>query len=338
MRAFIPRGAQMKYILILSVALLLLTVKQAQAKSYTVKRGDTLASIARSYYGEPVFGPKGSINKIYKMNPWSKAAGSALEPGQKLLLEDKTAPEAVTEIEAPPSPKVKTEEPHEQKAEVLPAPVLKTVEPAEPVAILPPAAEIKTELHEVPHSNQAAHHHELPESQPESQSESQSESHNYFSIIPSYSLINQKAIDVASGNGYSLGANSYGVELGWDHWWNESFSTLLTYSIVQENSSATNDVTGEKVLNPMILSQVELALLNKITRRLRMGLGAGYSDHLFLENVADRPVNPSIYKVAFWNPFFTGELTTYESESFEFLFNFKIGALPALDRQIKNQR
>ncbi|MBC7372190.1 MAG: LysM peptidoglycan-binding domain-containing protein, partial [Bdellovibrionaceae bacterium] len=75
----------------------------AEAKTYVLKKGETLASVARSYYGEPVFGPKGSILKIYKLNAWAKTNPSLVQPGQEVILEDKenkTVQESVAAIQA----------------------------------------------------------------------------------------------------------------------------------------------------------------------------------------------------------------------------------------------
>ena len=298
----------------------------AQAKTtYILKKGDTLASVARSYYGEPVFGPKGSINKIYKLNSWAKAVSTSLEPGQKLVLEDK-------------SQSLESEE-TASAATVVPAPIAPpTAEPVAPgtdskSAILPLAGEeekLKTE--EMQH--QAAHSpltHENPANallhEPHKEHE---QHHNYFSVIPSYSQITQTATDAASGVAYSLSSTvSVGIELGWDHWWNESFSTLLTYSISQVKSTSTSALTGEAVLGPTTINRLEVAFLNHVLPRFRFGMGASYGDHLFLENFSDTPANPKIYKATFWNPFLAGELTMHESERYECLLNLKLSELPA---------
>ncbi len=285
------------------VLLFLIVSPFAQADTYIVKKGDTLASVARTYYGEPVFSPRGTINRIYRLNSWAKAAGSALEPGQKIILEANL-------VET--SEKVAGAITQEPEALISSPPI---VQPLPSPTPMPPA--VSAVLAPPPHEE---HHYEPVEPQERSR--------NYFSIIPSYSRVNQKAFDVASGNGYSLFANSFGAELGWDHWWNETLSTILTYSITQISSQATSDLTGAKILDPMTLGEIELAFLNKVGP-LRLGLGAAYGDHLFLETVGNIPVDPTIYKTAFWNPFIMAELTAFESERFEGLINVKVSALPA---------
>ena len=294
----------------------------AQADTYIVKKGDTLASVARTYYGEPVFGPRGTINKIYRLNSWAKAAGSTLEPGQKITLEGNLA--ATSE-------KVAVEPIPEPEA-FIPAPPI--VQPPPAPTPQPPAVSAVLSLPPEEHAERVeAHHETLPKPLPREEHhyepvEPHEHSRNYFSIIPSYSLVNQKAFDAASGNGYSLYANSFGAELGWDHWWSESFSTIFTYNISQISSQATSDLTGAKILDATTIREVELSLLNKVGP-LRLGLGAAYGDHLFLETVGNIPVDPTIYKTAFWNPFFMAELTAFESERFEWLLNVKVSALPA---------
>lgn len=70
------------------------------AKIHILKKGETLASVARAYYGEPVFGPRGSILKIYIMNPTLKLNPNLVEPGFKVVLEDKVTETAEVEEQA----------------------------------------------------------------------------------------------------------------------------------------------------------------------------------------------------------------------------------------------
>src|SRR3954471_21221752 len=76
----------MKHILTICCILIGFVTTTTFAATYIVKKGDTLANIARKRYGEPVFGPKGTINKILKQNPNLKM-NVGLEPGQKINLE-----------------------------------------------------------------------------------------------------------------------------------------------------------------------------------------------------------------------------------------------------------
>jgi LysM repeat protein len=293
----------------------------AQAKTYVVKKGETLASVARSYYGEPVFGPKGSINKIYKMNPWAKSS-VVLKPGQELVLEDKAVTQAPSQEEAqepaPPPPPIHAPAP-------LPAPEEKAVEmsenkpapPPPPPPMTPPPPPREEPLPPPPHPPvERAEHEDLPR--------------NYISIIPSYSQVNQTATETASGASFTLDrTQTYGAELGWDHWWNPSFSTLLTYSLTQIKSTSVSPATGMNILDSTNLNRAELALLNRVMPRLRLGFGAAYGDHLFLETLGATPQDPTIYKTAFWNPFVAAEITAVEREAWELLLNLKVSALPA---------
>ena len=58
------------------------------AKDHSLKKGETLATLARTYYGEPVFGPKGSLKKILALNPQLKGNPNAVEPGQVIHIDD----------------------------------------------------------------------------------------------------------------------------------------------------------------------------------------------------------------------------------------------------------
>ncbi len=316
-----------------------LSANLLQAKTYILKKGDTLANVARGYYGEPVFGPKGSIKKIYKLNPWTKAKNLILEPGQELILEDKEAAHEKDDNVKVAAPAVVIPPPA-QHIESVPV-------PAQPVAKVEKehlesakaTASPDSELHEAPakETHQETHPeqkhqmaHESAHTEHQAHSEHGEETHNYWSIIPSYSQVTQAATEVASGKGYSLsGVTTLGVELGWDHWWNSSLSTILTMNISQMSSTSANNTATSGQLGPSTTIQYELAVLNRVAPSLRFGLGFAYGDHLFLENFADVPANPSLYKVAFWNPFLAAEYTAYESERYECLLSAKMAALPA---------
>ncbi|MBC7370438.1 MAG: LysM peptidoglycan-binding domain-containing protein [Bdellovibrionaceae bacterium] len=278
----------------------------AEAKTYVLKKGETLASVARSYYGEPVFGPKGSILKIYKLNAWAKTNPSLVQPGQEVILEDKenkTVQESVAAIQAV----AETHAPAE--APPLPPPLVPPIEVAHAPALPPPPPAAPALPPHMPE-------HHLPNS--------------YFSIIPSYSQIKQTATEDASGASYKLESSSaYGLELAWDHWWNPSFSTIFSYSGTQLKSDAVNAVSGAPVLDTTTLYRGEIIFLNRILPSLRFGFGASYGDHIFLENIGGTPVDPLIIKSSFWNPLAMAEWSAYEGEHFEVLLNAKASALPA---------
>jgi hypothetical protein len=305
----------MKYSTKTCLALLgFLFVASAQAMEYVVKKGDTFASIARAHYGEPVFGPQGTINKIYNMNRWANAKVT-LEPGQTIILEDKKKPSQ--DVAFTPNVLPEPEHAPESKGETEPAEPPKTVIHNEPIA--PIAAKEDQTSHDTP-MPQAAHISQSAEELPR----------NYFSVIPSYSQIQQSATETATGISYSINSNSaYGVELGWDHWWNTSFSTVLTYSILQMSSNEKGDGSSSPVIDNLSLTHTELALLNRLGHVVRLGLGLAYGDHIFLEQFSDTPPSPKIYKTAFFNPFLSAEITAYETHRFELLGSAKISALPA---------
>ena len=329
----------MKFIFGAMVCLVLLFSVGAHATAYTVKRGDTLASVARSHYGEPVFGPKGTINKIYRLNPWAKTK-PALEPGQMIVLETKSgetkvgpgpsAPESATESEAaseekpssratvtvtPAPSQLSTELPPESKSEVEKPVALR---PAEPSAAAEHAA--APERHEEPKG----------ESKGEQKNEEEAGPRSEFAVIGSYTQIQKSATDVATGTNYTLSSSpAYALELAWDKGWNNSFSTVASYTFTQISSNETSNLTGSKVIDNMTLGMAELALLNRVAKRFRIGLGVAYGDHIFVENFVATPVDPSIYKLAFFNPFLMAEWTAFENESFESALEVKADSLPA---------
>ncbi|MGZ3722515.1 MAG: LysM peptidoglycan-binding domain-containing protein [Bdellovibrionales bacterium] len=298
-----------------SVSLFLFAGVIAKAETYTVKKGDTLASIARTRYGEPVFGPKGTIKKIYKMNP-SLKANIPLEKGQKIKLESKIADfpaEQVLPLKAAPV----TEAPEVPTPPLDTASYLNAAQKAAHEKDLKPEV---TEAHEPVH--EAVHE--------KAEKNDEEHSHNYFSFIASYSLIAQTATESVSGESFAMHSNpAVNAEIGWDHWWNDSFSTLLTYSATQISSKESSDQTGEKILKNVNLNRTEFALLNRVVRWMRFGAGAAYGDHIFLESFTGTFKNPQVYKWSYLNPFITAEITPHESARFEWLVNLKISQLPA---------
>jgi hypothetical protein len=252
---------------------------QAQAKTHVIQKGETLASIARAYFGEPVFGPKGSLNKIYKMNPWAKNNPSLVEPGQIVILDkEPQLPKAAAVVEASKGkPEVIVEDLTIKAVPEKIPPITTeatTVEmPIEPVANLTPASSpaiFESEIHQ---------------------------NKNHFYVIPYLSQIKHTASNDTSGLSYSLSSSSaYGLEAGWDHWWNESFATILSVSTVQLKTTAVSELTGLNILESATLNQGELLLMNKVHPKLRIGLGIAQGNHLFLEDFSSSPADPRIYR------------------------------------------
>jgi phage tail protein X len=302
----------------------------AHAKTYVLKKGDTLASVARRYYGEPVFGTRGTLKKIYKLNPWARTTGSIVEPGQTLILEDLSSEKSTRKAEVEKAPIVEkslSESGESPVKEVGSKPLEAPKEQPENQ----PEEKLKNEPVEA-HSIESSAHHEA-----EKTSSDEEQAHHFkkdeYSLLPLYSLVNQTVTDAASNISYTLNANSYGAEFGWAHHWSESFSSVLTYAYSQISSSAVNNATGSSVLNSLTLNRFELALLNQLSSRIKFGLGLAYNDHLFLESFSATPANPSIYKSTFLNPFLNAEIMAYECEKLELLFNLKVGSLPAQNGQ-----
>jgi hypothetical protein len=71
---------------ILVSLLCLLSMSLASASDYTIKKGDTLSKIALLSFGNPVYGRKGSLAKVLKMNPHIKNM-HRIWSGQHLNLE-----------------------------------------------------------------------------------------------------------------------------------------------------------------------------------------------------------------------------------------------------------
>ena len=337
------------------LAAITLVAIQAQADSYTVQKGDTLASIARKHFGEPVFGPRGTLKKLLELNPALKA-NNPLEPGQtvELSVHKETHAEAAPVVghAVEHSTGHSTEHAVEHAVE-HPAPVMsaamaaavtsiKSEESAHPAA----AANESAAIHEAHAEHEASAAHQPPKAldtfdvvkKPhgteevfgQHQGHESAESHNYFTIIASDSMVTQKATELASGTSYTAHSRTaYGIELGWDHWWNESFSTVLTYAVNHLESKESSSATGELVFNKNSLNMVELALFNRVGHSTRLGLGAAYGDHLFLENFAAVPADPQGYIITFLNPFLAAEITLSESHKWEWMANLKVAALPA---------
>lgn len=303
-------------------------VSLANAKNHVAKKGDTLAKIARSYYGEPVFGAKGTIQKIYALNPWAKKAGSALEPGQVVVLEDESptqlpskTPVVITPVPLPgPIPAEKSEAaegPTETEKTAAP-PIVEAPKCPEPIVC--PACPVVSPL-PVPSLVACPTPPPIPESKAP---------RGVFLVAPNYLLVKETGTDASSGAAYSIqSSQAYGVEVAWDHWWNESVSTVVRYSVAQMTSNEKSDVSGASVVDNVILSRGELTLFNRASDFMRIGFGVTYGEHIFLEQFTSVPNDPKIFRASIWNPFVATEFHLLDRKSFDFLLGLKIGGLPA---------
>ena len=329
----------MNRMLMISFALsVLFSPTMADAKDYTAKKGDTLAKIARSYYGEPVFGPGGTIGKIYELNPWAKKAGSLLEPGQKIVLEDKDASKAGAKAAVLPAhksepksePQVEAETEAEEPAKIA-APVVTTA-PAPgtaPVAATVAASEpekcpeaVACPACPAPVVCQAL--------QPSFSTAEEPMPRAGLMVLPKYELIQQRVTDSATSAGYSIqSSQAYGVELAWDHWWNKSFSTVLSYAFLQVSSTEKSEVSGATVVDNVVLNRGEFTMFNRMTNWMRIGIGLGYGDHFFLEQFTAVPSDAKIFKTDFWHALVSAEVLAVERKTFDLKFGLKVAALPA---------
>lgn len=308
----------------------------AQAKTHVLKKGETLANVARMYYGEPVWGPKGSIKKIYKLNPWALSSPNLVEPGQSVVIDDDSAsavPAPVIKAEAIPietvGPVVTSESAATIIKETTPLPPIESLKKTEPLVVaheepakvetpsvsapVPPAPPTEPIIIEKPEILQQV-------SGPKSA----------FFISPVFTTSKIKVNDVANTTSYDLSSNStYGVKLGWDHWWTKSFSTIFSYTAGQMKSTALNDTTGNTFADSMTTSSFDLLFLNKLGNWGRFGLGAAYSTFLFIENFTGTPANPEIYKVSYWHPLLNLQLNLFSVADTEFLLDLQASPLPA---------
>jgi hypothetical protein len=308
------------------------------AKTHILKKGETLASVAREYYGEPVWGPKGNINRIYKLNPWAVNSPNIVEPGQSIIIDDdsasavpapivKTEPEKeavilppIEEMKKDPHPSTATNKPEQELIlESTPIPAPEVLPKADLVSEPAPPATPAPALEPVPTTASAP---------PPPASIDRPKS--YWIIAPSITSSKISVSTDPTTTSYDLNSTStYGVTLGWDHWWTRSFSTLLSYSTDQLKSTAANDTTGSSFADAVSTSSCELALLNRFRGSTRLGLGVAYGTHLFIEGFAATPADQSIYKTTFWNPFLMAEVKLFGLPSMDFLLNLKMAPLPA---------
>ncbi len=318
------------------------------AKTHILKKGETLASVAREYYGEPVWGPKGNINRIYKLNPWALSNPNLVEPGQAVIIDDDSA-------SAVPAPVVRTEplkeavvlppieemkrDPHPSMAENKPEAEVVLAPPqappaAEPVTIAEPPPEPPKPAEPVQPAMVIAPT-PVPEKSPEpavatAAPVSIEKPKSYFIIAPSMTTSKISVSNDPNTISYDLNSSStYGVTLGWDHWWTRSFSTWLSYSMAQFKSTAINDTTAATFADSVSTSSWEFALLNRLGGFARFGLGVAQGTHLFVEDFSTSPANQSIYKATFWNPFLMAEIRLLRLPSMDFLLNLKAAPLPA---------
>lgn len=74
-----------------SLTLLAFLIQNAAwAKTYNVKKGDTLSHIAAREFGRPIYGPKGSLQKLLQKNPGIQNP-DRIRPSQVIRLSDEVA-------------------------------------------------------------------------------------------------------------------------------------------------------------------------------------------------------------------------------------------------------
>jgi len=267
-------------------AVLLFSSLLSFAKTHTLKKGETLASVARMYYGEPAFGPKGTLNKIYKLNPGLKTNPNAVEPGIQIVLEDGTEKKTIKKNIIKMDFK---EEAAGLKVAELPAPSAKDVAIEAPVAPEEPPPLTRVESEPPPPTPVAE---TLPPPQeapvkaekPAPVTEEVSARKSHFLLIPSSTQT--KVASTRENTASTLDFNSssgFGGKVGWDQTWSTSFSTLLTYEFKQLKSDVTSSVTGNKVIDSVDLFRYDLAFFNSIGRRSKMGFGLTYVKDFFIE-------------------------------------------------------
>lgn len=335
----------MRFFLRLQIVFVVFFSISAFAKNYTLKKGDTLANVARKFYGEPVWGPKGTIQKIYKLNPWALTSPNLVEPGQAVVIEDEKQigeepaghniePEvasmntaksssAITkeDVALPPIEPMKKADPIAQnvqgKEEVLPEPT--------PVSESPAAGPAATSV-----SAQTSQTTEMSPADPTNSSAVKKKPKSYFIIAPTVSMGKISTSTDPAQTNYDLSSeSSYGLRLGWDHWWTTLFSTNLTYNLKQLKSNAVNETTADTFATTVTTNSYDFALLNKMGRIGRFGFGATYGNHIFVEGFTSSPANPSIYSIYFWNPFLLGDFSLISSDLFDMNLGLKLAVLPA---------
>ncbi len=321
------------------------------AKSHTLKKGETLAAVARKYYGEPVFGPKGTIKKIYKLNPWAEKSPNTVEPGTEVIIADGDAnfekpeksaavptptsvpiPPPATTLTSPPTPPPKIDG-NAIVAEEKKSWDQKKVEDANTNAAM---AEKKPEVvcPEAPKCEDCS----------KAQSTATLESNerltfaqaNDFFIVPFYSMSKISLTNLTTGLAYDLtSSSSFGARLGWDHKFNKTFSGLFEANTMIWNTGTTNTTSGANVVDKLTLYKVEFSLLNQVGEHSRFGLGFAYGNKVFIENFDATPTNETSVTFTGLDPVVTAEISLYHGAAFEMPLILKWSPLAAdLDKGI----
>lgn len=317
------------------------------AKTHTLKKGETLASVARKYYGEPVFGAKGTLKKLYKLNPWAEKNPNSVEPGKEIVIDGEPKEEKI--VLAPP---VSAPAP---TVPVPPAMTTATTPPAPPAPSGPVvdanaiAAEEKKawDQKKIEDANAAAAKAQEKQAEPvqcppvapvEATSQMKNETAdkltfaqaNKFFVTPFYSSSSVSSKNPTSDVSYDLkSSGSYGARLGWDHRFNKSFSMIVEASTQIWDSGAANTTTAGKVADKINLYKAEVALLNNIGDHSRFGIGFQYGTHMFIENYDATPANETAVTFTGLDPVVMAEFALYDSSSWEIPLEIKWSPLGA---------
>ncbi|HET9239441.1 MAG TPA: LysM domain-containing protein [Oligoflexus sp.] len=101
-----------------------LTQNAAWAKTYNVKKGDTLSHIAAREFGQPIYGPKGSLRKLLEKNPEIQNP-DRIRPTQAIRLSDEltdqSPKDAISKPDQPAEPIHETLVSPEESSDPAPA-------------------------------------------------------------------------------------------------------------------------------------------------------------------------------------------------------------------------
>lgn len=324
------------------------------AKTHTLKKGETLASVARKYYGEPVFGPNGTLKKLYKLNPWAEQSPNLVSTGKEIVVDGETPIEKTAKVapQIPPTTPVVVPVPPTGTSAVTPPtppPVLdvsaivveekkawdqKKIEDANAAAALAKVDEKKSEMTCPPATAEAPKCEDcakmasqIKNAPPERLTFAQA---NEFFIVPYYSISKIALTNSGTGLSYNLGTStSYGARLGWDHKFNTTFSMLLEANTQVWNSGATNTTTAATIADKINLYRGELALLNNIGEHSRFGIGFSYGNKIFIENFDATPANETAVTFTGLDPVVMAEFSLFDSPSFAMPLTLKWSPLAA---------
>lgn len=257
----------------------------ALARTYVVRSGDVLSRIARRELGPPIYGKKGSLNQLLKIN--SKIYNpNYIRVGQTIeILDTQVAPQPISTL------------PVEKEKEVIRNPQSENTVDAPEATLATTAVEEQVQPNVAP---------ELPV-------EPSFQQYNLLSFSPTFSYL--KVNGSANGNTSTLISDlNYGGDFSWNQMWSEKFHSFLSlgFSEVQIQQASNRTISNAN----QIYSRINAGGEYQLSQKVAVGGSLGTQSQIFYHSSSvtdltiDKVFIPQANVWGKWDFYQLGQFTT----------------------------